>query len=345
MPKPQSRTRRATARKRRAATQQKPAPLDHFHLFPKLPPELQLMVWTMWRQDEPILRHYMSLFHDTRFYAALNPAAKEFVQTSARSAASDQDDPLDPMEYKIRFTNEIRTVQGKTEHPLAVAFRSHMVFNEGGYRHLKPAFAWVNFEKDIFSIENISHRLGGRFRFLMHQIGAKVPKPLAPGHWASRIQTLALHTDCRPVLRQYDMYTHLYPNLHHWDYRSVGDRYGSYLIPAPSLTGIDDQILGIMTSLKRILLVMKGFHLCEKAASLISATEKHTGGYLDYAAIQAAHDVETQGTLIRFGVKCYNDDCPVDIESLKVVGDLRQKLDGTGKRSVELKLVVDLMTV
>ncbi|KAK8035527.1 hypothetical protein PG993_010522 [Apiospora rasikravindrae] len=280
------RTRRATARKRRA-----PPPLDHFHLFTKLPPELRLMVWSMWRQDEPVLRHYMSLFHDTRFYAALDPAAKEFVRTSARSADSDQDDPLDPMEYKIRFPNQIQTIWGKQEHPLSVTFQSQLFHRKGGYRNLKPAFAWVNFEKDIFSIENVDHRLGGRFRFLLHHIGAKVPKPLAPDHWASRIQTLALQTECQPA---FDPQHHFaYPSVFDLDFHLVGNRYGPYFTPAP-LMGIDDQVLGLMASLKRILLVMEGFKLCDQVRSLIAATDPNTGGYLDYAAIQAAHDVETK---------------------------------------------------
>ncbi|KAK8040990.1 hypothetical protein PG994_013997 [Apiospora phragmitis] len=321
------RGRRATASKRRAETQ----PLDHFHLFPKLPLEIQLMVWSIWRQDVPVIRHHMSLFDETRFYGALNPATKEFVRVPARSAASDQDDPLDPMEYKIRFTNQVQTMQGKYDDPLGIAYRSPSVSHEPGFRHLKPAFVWVNFEKDIFTIQNIDHRHSGSFRFLMHNIGSKVPKPLAPDHWASRIQTLALQTECQP------------PSEYGRHSFSRSMEYGQGpKFSRPLFMGIDDQVLQIMASLKRILLVMKGFAVCELVGPLMRVTD-NPGGYLDYAAIQAAHKEEKGDTFMHYGIRRYDDWCAAQLSSSEIVGELRQKLDGMGKQGVEVKLVVDML--
>lgn len=303
------RTRRATARERilaaqaEAATQPEMPPLDHFHLFLKLPIELQLMIWTIWRQDQLVLRHYMSLFYDTRFYAALDPSTKKFVRTAARSAASEQDGPLDPMEHKIRFTNEIQSILGQHTSPLSIVLRAHP-FPQGGLEaqsglgchHLKPAFAWVNFEKDIFSIENISYRFGGRFRFLMHNIGVKVPKPMAPNHWASRIQILTLQTECRPVVIE-----DAHRQALNWF--SMGDRYGRYSPPA-SLMDIDDQVLQMMASLKRILLVIQRFKLCSVTRRLLDSAEKTLGGYLEYSALEAAHKEAYSDAVIKFGAKC-----------------------------------------
>ncbi|KAK7954715.1 hypothetical protein PG988_015409 [Apiospora saccharicola] len=339
------RTRRATARKRNGTTQAKTAtepelpPLDHFHLFPKLAIELQLMIWSFWRQDQPILRHYMSLFHDTRFYAAFDPSTKTFVRTTARSADSEEDDPLDPMEHKIRFTNQIQTVVGQQKSVLSVVLRSHSRYDEVGYQHLKPAFAWVNFEKDFFNIENINHRVDGRFRFLMHNIGAKIPKPLAPDHWASRIQTLTMRTECRPN-RPGVIYGGM-PYISDW--YIMGDRSGIYGAPDP-LTDVDDQVLQIMTSLKRILLVMPTFKLCPLTRPFLASTDATPGGFLDWADIEAAHKKANVGTSMLSLTKVYDCHCPAELTSTEVMGEMRQKLDGMGKQSVELKFVVDTVT-
>ncbi|KAK8110242.1 uncharacterized protein PG998_006699 [Apiospora kogelbergensis] len=164
--------------------------LTRFHLFTKLPIELQLIIWSFWREDQPVLRHYMVLTRHTRAYAALDFIAGKFVPTAAHSTDSTKDDPLDPMEFKIRFSNSVLTTKGSYDDPLSVILNpSSDVPSDSRevFTRLSPAFAWVNFEKDIFCIENLGHRFGGRFRFLSPNIGAKVPKPLAADHWASRI--------------------------------------------------------------------------------------------------------------------------------------------------------------
>lgn len=281
----------------------------------------------------------MSLFHDTRFYAAFDPSTKQFVRTTSRSVASEQDDPLDPMEHKIRFSNQIRTTLGQRSSPLSVVLRSHPHPHDGaGYHHLQPAFAWVNFEKDIFNIENISYRFDGRFRFLMHNIGAKIPKPLAPDHWASRIQTLTLRTDCQP-LRPYNVVNMAY--FHNWC--TMGDQFGAYRRPVP-LTDVDDQVFQIMTSLRRILLVMQSFKICPFTRPILSSVDATLGGYLDYAALETAHKKANVRTLNFNGVKVYDCQCPSEIMPTEVLGEMRRKLDGMGKQSVELKFVVDTVT-
>jgi hypothetical protein len=59
---------------------------------------------------------------------------------------------------------------------------------------LAPAWAWVNFEKDVFAVANLGHRFPGELRYLFHNIGAKIPRDLPGDHWARRIEKLALRT-------------------------------------------------------------------------------------------------------------------------------------------------------
>jgi hypothetical protein len=172
----------------------------HEQQFPKflqLPTELQLMIWAAWREDQPAIRHYFCLESDGRGYAAFDPTTKRCVKTTARTAISNEDDPLDPMEYKIRFTTAVAVVPEGSTISINKILDGHTLSTQP---RMNPAFAWVNFEKDVFIIENTSHRFPGNMRFLLRNVGAKMPPPLEPGHWASRIQTLAFRIT-GPTLR------------------------------------------------------------------------------------------------------------------------------------------------
>lgn len=103
-----------------------------------------------------------------------------------------------PMEHRIHFTGGIHTVQCETpSSPSLNCDSSPPPPPRGAPQAVSPAYAWVNFEKDMFCIGNIDHHYRGRFRFLLHNISAKIPKPLVGNHWASRIQTLAIRTSCQ----------------------------------------------------------------------------------------------------------------------------------------------------
>ncbi|KAK8856744.1 hypothetical protein PGQ11_012656 [Apiospora arundinis] len=338
-------TQKAPLRKRKTPTRvsaRRSRPLTHFHLFPNLPAELQLMIWSFWRADQPALRHYMGLTNNARYYAALNPTTREFIKTTARSTESDKDDPVDPMEYQIRFTNSIMTTQGKYQDPLDVVHLidgSRLDRSKERYARLAPAFAWVNFEKDAFCIENLGHRYETRFRFLLHNIGAKVPKPLAADHWASRIQTLTLHTTCEP--KSAPLYL---PWPTWWSFRVHGipsDMVCTYFNPVP-LSDIDDQVLGIMSSLKRVLLVMKSYRLCPLLYRNILHDRIGSNGYVEYSVIQAIHTPGHALYLDGEG-KCDGGCHLTEITEPEVITDMRQKLDGMGKQRVEVKLVADIV--
>lgn len=161
-----------------------------FPKFLQLPTEVQLMIWAAWREDQPPIRHYFCLELQGRGYAAFDPAERRCVKTTARTAEANDDDPLDPMEYKVRFTDYVTAAPEGSNMPVSSFLNGYTLSMQP---RLKPAFAWVNFEKDVFIVQNTSYRLPGNLRFLLRNIGAKLPPPLDPGHWASRIRTLALY--------------------------------------------------------------------------------------------------------------------------------------------------------
>jgi hypothetical protein len=88
-----------------------PKMLKEFHLFIALPMELQLMIWAFWRSDQSVIHHYMFMGRHHRFYTAYDTAEKRYLRTTAKSVDPDLfgGTPLDPMEYKILFTNTVKT--------------------------------------------------------------------------------------------------------------------------------------------------------------------------------------------------------------------------------------------
>ncbi|KAI1854743.1 hypothetical protein JX265_002380 [Neoarthrinium moseri] len=192
-----------------APTRTQPQPARELHNFPRLPKEIQLLIWDFWRQHAPIIRHYFVLHLSGRAYAAFNCETKNWVQTASRTAEPSHDDPLDPMEHKILFTNAINVALPGTLSPAPVSWAhesahgsvyshihqilsGHYFFDRGNT--LRPAHASVNFRKDVFFIDNIGYRLPGRMRFLFHRIGARRPR-WVENHWAAKIEKLAFYVN------------------------------------------------------------------------------------------------------------------------------------------------------
>lgn len=103
-----------------------------------------------------------------------------------------------------------------------------------------------------------------------------------------------------------------------------------------------------MSSLKRILLVMRHFTRCELVKHLILPEIVGTGAYLDYSFIDKAHQVPGQEDK---GVMLFSNTGNITSGDLYDVGfttldlkDMRRKLDELGKKSVEVRLVADLLT-
>ncbi|KAI0123443.1 hypothetical protein BJ170DRAFT_599406 [Xylariales sp. AK1849] len=154
-----------------------------FHYFTRFPMEIQLMIW-------PSIRHYFCLEAAGRGYAAFDTKTRQCIKTTAKSAEPNQDDPLDPMEYKIRFTNKVFTLPTGSDTRVDCILGGRTFRTQ---RTLAPAYAWVNFQRDPFIIENTSYGFPGRLRFLLSGIGAKMPRELDTSHWGSRIQKLCFY--------------------------------------------------------------------------------------------------------------------------------------------------------
>ncbi|KAI1073988.1 hypothetical protein F5B20DRAFT_586706 [Whalleya microplaca] len=165
-------------------------PLTQFHPFRRLPIELQLMIWALWRQDRAAIRHYLCLEPYGRFYAALDIQQGKYVNPTSRSGkrGAAEEELLDRMGlHKIRFTNGVAftndlyriysTVHGLPGFPEP---------NLG----IAPTDTYVNFERDVFFAENTNYRYPGRLRFLFRNIGTKMPHEVVD--WSKRIQKLAM---------------------------------------------------------------------------------------------------------------------------------------------------------
>lgn len=179
-----------------------------FHCFSKLPQEIQLLVWDAWREHVPTVRHYFVLELNGRGYAAFNCTSKSWIQIAARTAKPALDDPMDPLEHKILFTNKISFASPKPNSPapdtwdltyalLSLRPRINEIL-DGNYfsdqgNTLRPAYAWVNFRKDVFFVDTIGYRLPGRLRFLFYDIGNRLPQLFGINHWATKIQKLAFY--------------------------------------------------------------------------------------------------------------------------------------------------------
>ncbi|CAJ2508972.1 Uu.00g139980.m01.CDS01 [Anthostomella pinea] len=161
-----------------------------FHLFPRLPPEIQLIIWAIWREDQPVMRQYCFMEREGRCYAALDMEKLQFVKTAGGSIdlRTGESAPLDPMEHQICFTNNISTVTVPED--ILRMFRNPRI--EQNRRILSPAYTWVNFQRHTFFVHNAHYRLPGRLRFLFHNIGAKIPQEIKSDHWSKRIQKLAV---------------------------------------------------------------------------------------------------------------------------------------------------------
>ncbi|KAI1503990.1 hypothetical protein F5X99DRAFT_373158 [Biscogniauxia marginata] len=155
-----------------------PTPLREFHLFPKLPIELQLMVWEFWRPDQPSIRHYFFLEALGRSYAAVD------MQTN-RAVLMDES-PLDPMKYKICFTNKVATIADRD------TITSIIKGSISKGMRASPSYTWVDFEKDVFFVHNTTYKLSGHLRFIYRQMGERSPHVIENNHWSIKIQQLAL---------------------------------------------------------------------------------------------------------------------------------------------------------
>ncbi|KAH9904410.1 hypothetical protein F4778DRAFT_789984 [Xylariomycetidae sp. FL2044] len=157
------------------------APSARFHYFTQLPPELQEMIWELWRETQPVFRHYVTVHRRGRSYAAYDVGRKRLVPRTARSVVRipgrrpSPEVPLDPQESKIRFSGPVAT--------------------------------WINFARDTVFVNNTGYKFPGTLRPLSH-IGCMQPKQVANTHWTKYLRQIAMpvpRAEDIPDLRSYDL--------------------------------------------------------------------------------------------------------------------------------------------
>ena len=187
-----------------------------FHLFPQLPPELQLLIWGFWREGEPgrpgrplHVRHYLLLSATKgRLYAAVDPTW-EWTITARQAWRGEAEVGMvgagpvwpDPEVSVVRLAS----MAGRVEEEVHPGYGYGSRFEPPSKRiyttWARPLHAQVDFARDVFMLRS-KHRLPGQLRWLLKGIGARMPPPMAGDHWARHIQRLAIW---HPVDEMYGM--------------------------------------------------------------------------------------------------------------------------------------------
>ncbi|RYP18445.1 hypothetical protein DL765_003957 [Monosporascus sp. GIB2] len=134
-----------------------------------------------------------------RFYGALDTTVGRFMTDSpvARTAERGVDDPPDPLVSKIRFTNRVFKIAHNSTFNATLNGIPPLASN------IYPAYAWVDFERDIFFIDG-RHRFPGLLRVLFHGINRRMPPQLDDDHWSRRIRQLAIRVSKSDSLEELD---------------------------------------------------------------------------------------------------------------------------------------------
>ncbi|KAI0858086.1 hypothetical protein F4860DRAFT_517144 [Xylaria cubensis] len=167
---------------------------NEFRFFQFLPQELQLMIWDLWREDQPVFHHYLFLTKGGRCYAALDTTTHQIVDRIAHSADPKFNDgtPSDPVEQRLQFVGDIMTV---TKYRDLEDHKNAMAWDLEGlpyYPSLAPVITYLHLETDIFIFWS-SYRWPGQLRFLCEPI-AKEPAPdINHGDWSHQIQKVGIY--------------------------------------------------------------------------------------------------------------------------------------------------------
>ncbi|RYP75823.1 hypothetical protein DL770_007340 [Monosporascus sp. CRB-9-2] len=134
-----------------------------------------------------------------RFYGALDTTLGRFMTNStvARAAERGVDDPPDPLASKIRFTNRVLKIAHSSTFNAALKGIPRLTSN------IYPAYAWVDFERDVFFIGGM-HRFPGLLLFLFHGTNWRMPPQLDDDHWSRRIRQFAMRVSKSDSLEELD---------------------------------------------------------------------------------------------------------------------------------------------
>ncbi|ETS82084.1 hypothetical protein PFICI_07086 [Pestalotiopsis fici W106-1] len=168
-------------------------PLCEFHCFSRLPTEIQLSIWEAWREDAPPVRHHFMLGASGTEYVAFDCGTQSWM--SAEAALGDH---VDPIYHQIRFTNKINfaqpTISRGAMFPYAQSYFDDPGADYAG-DYCRTAHAWVNFEKDIFFIDDIRLESRERLHLLSRDVHRQQPATFQGNHWATKIQRLAFYVN------------------------------------------------------------------------------------------------------------------------------------------------------
>ncbi|KAI1497234.1 hypothetical protein F5X99DRAFT_413325 [Biscogniauxia marginata] len=172
-----------------------------FHLFSKLPVEIQHVIWSFYNETQPIIRHCFSIRpkgrkRSGRAYAAFDEENRLFVDRTGKQ----KDDAEFLNRQKIKLVGKVLVLDESSQLPADTS--ALPAIYQGRTVPLSPAYIWVNFDHDIFYFGRSRYGIGRRphvhytedwFRFLSNPIDAKIPPILDDGHWIFQVRKLALN--------------------------------------------------------------------------------------------------------------------------------------------------------
>lgn len=127
----------------------------------------------------------MVLDTESRFYAPVYSNASQgtmqLLDTTAQTAHPSlfHGEPLDPMEYKIRFPSTVRVLKYYRSFSYKSLYSVFtQLFEPKYYVFRSSPYTYVNFDNDVFFFNNRKSQLQGQLRFLFHNNGTDMPKDI-----------------------------------------------------------------------------------------------------------------------------------------------------------------------
>ncbi|KAI1751771.1 hypothetical protein F4782DRAFT_547495 [Xylaria castorea] len=168
--------------------------LDEFYLFRWLPEELQLIIWDLWREDQPVFHHHLFLTEGGRCYAALDTVTHQVVDAVSHSAdlAFDGGAPLDPSEHKLYFKGEVMTI---TQYKDLEDHKNVMAWNleQLPYKpQSKDVNTWLHMKTDMFIFWS-TYKFPGHLRYLCDPFDVEPASDINKGDWSHHIQQVGIY--------------------------------------------------------------------------------------------------------------------------------------------------------
>ncbi|CAJ2509313.1 Uu.00g143390.m01.CDS01 [Anthostomella pinea] len=175
------------------ATTRADRPDAEFHYFPRLPVELQLMIWGFYRGSKAI-RHSFSIKNGQRVYAAFDEEKGKIVSIRAKRG----DSSIVPGVQNIRLTGKVCF---ETRDWAIKTLWKPASWVEHERRDTSAAGVLADFEHDVFYSDLISfirrsRNPPGWFRFVRNPISQSNLTKLKGDRWVLKVEKLALPLWC-----------------------------------------------------------------------------------------------------------------------------------------------------